>query len=79
MGVRPLYGRRYGEAMNRAVLFDLDETLMVEEPAAEAAFLASAHHATGEHDVNAETLALGAATGHGSSGTRLRPTATVCG
>lgn len=28
--------------MKRALLFDLDETLMVEEPAAEAAFIATA-------------------------------------
>jgi phosphoserine phosphatase len=44
--------------MKRALLFDLDETLMVEEPAAEAAFLAAARLAAAHHDIDAETLAL---------------------
>jgi putative hydrolase of the HAD superfamily len=48
--------------MKRALLFDLDETLMVEEPAAEAAFLASAQLAAAEHGVDSEALALGART-----------------
>ena len=48
--------------MKRALLFDLDETLMVEEPAAEAAFLASAQLAAVEHGVDSGTLALGART-----------------
>jgi putative hydrolase of the HAD superfamily len=46
--------------MKRALLFDLDETLMVEEPAAEAAFLASAQLAAAEHGIDSETLAPGA-------------------
>lgn len=50
----------YGEAMKRALLFDLDETLMVEEPAAEAAFLASALLAAVEHGTDPEALAAGA-------------------
>jgi putative hydrolase of the HAD superfamily len=46
--------------VKRALLFDLDETLMVEEPAAEAAFLAAAQLAAADHGVDAEILALGA-------------------
>jgi putative hydrolase of the HAD superfamily len=42
------------------LLFDLDDTLMVEEPAAEAAFLASAQLAAAEHGAEPETLAAGA-------------------
>jgi putative hydrolase of the HAD superfamily len=41
----------------RAVLFDLDETLVVEEPAARAAFRATAGHAAARHAVDAERLA----------------------
>jgi putative hydrolase of the HAD superfamily len=43
--------------VKHALLFDLDETLMVEEPAAEAAFLASAQFAAGR-GVDPATLAL---------------------
>ena len=46
--------------MKRALLFDLDETLMVEEPAAEAAFLACAQLAAAEHGADPEALAAGA-------------------
>lgn len=46
--------------MKRALLFDLDETLVVEEPAAEAAFLATAQIAAGRHSIAPEALALGA-------------------
>ncbi len=45
--------------MKRALLFDLDETLMVEEPAAEAAFLASAQLAV-EHGADLRALATDA-------------------
>jgi putative hydrolase of the HAD superfamily len=44
----------------RALLFDLDETLMVEQPAAVAAFDATARHAAAGHDLNAGRLALAA-------------------
>jgi putative hydrolase of the HAD superfamily len=43
--------------MKRALLFDLDDTLVVEEPAAAAAFLATARAAGARHRVNAERLA----------------------
>jgi putative hydrolase of the HAD superfamily len=46
--------------MKRALLFDLDETLMIEEPAAEAAFVATARHAAPHRDVDVETLASSA-------------------
>lgn len=46
--------------MKRALLFDLDETLIVEEPAAEAAFLAAAQLAGARHGVDPEALASGA-------------------
>jgi phosphoserine phosphatase len=46
--------------MKRGLLFDLDETLMVEEPAAEAAFLASAQLAAAERGTDPEALAVGA-------------------
>lgn len=46
--------------MTGALLFDLDETLMVEEPAAAAAFLATARLAATRRDVDADVLALGA-------------------
>jgi putative hydrolase of the HAD superfamily len=36
--------------MDRALLFDLDETLMVDEPAAEASFVATARWARERHD-----------------------------
>lgn len=42
------------------LLFDLDETLIVEEPAAEAAFLAVAELAATRHDLDAGRLALDA-------------------
>lgn len=45
------------ETMKSALLFDLDETLMVEEPAAEAAFAATARFALAEHDIDVATLA----------------------
>lgn len=41
----------------RAVLFDLDETLLVEEPAAHAAFRATAGHAAARHELDPERLA----------------------
>jgi putative hydrolase of the HAD superfamily len=44
----------------RALLFDLDETLMVEEPAAEAAFLATARLAASHHSIDPGALASGA-------------------
>jgi putative hydrolase of the HAD superfamily len=43
-----------------AVLFDLDDTLVVEEPAAAAAFLATAAVAAARHTVDAEALARSA-------------------
>jgi putative hydrolase of the HAD superfamily len=46
--------------LRRALLFDLDETLIVEEPAAVAAFRATAEHAGGLHELDVETLALAA-------------------
>jgi putative hydrolase of the HAD superfamily len=42
------------------VLFDLDETLMVEEPAAVAAFQATARRAAGRYEIDVDALALGA-------------------
>lgn len=49
----------YGESVKRALLLDLDETLMVEEPAAEAAFLACAQLAV-EHSADPQALATDA-------------------
>lgn len=46
--------------MKRALLFDLDETLMVEEPAAVASFEATAQVAAMRHELDPETLATGA-------------------
>ncbi len=46
--------------MKRALLFDLDDTLVVEEPAAAAAFLATAEVAVACHRVQAGRLALAA-------------------
>jgi putative hydrolase of the HAD superfamily len=46
--------------MTRVVLFDLDETLVVEEPAAAGAFEATALLAAGHHDLDVAALALGA-------------------
>jgi putative hydrolase of the HAD superfamily len=46
--------------VKRALLFDLDDTLVVEEPAAAAAFGAAARMALTRHRVNAESLALAA-------------------
>jgi putative hydrolase of the HAD superfamily len=46
--------------MKRSLLFDLDDTLMVEEPAAVAAFQATARFAAAHHEVDAPTLALAA-------------------
>jgi beta-phosphoglucomutase-like phosphatase (HAD superfamily) len=43
-----------------ALLFDLDDTLVVEEPAAAAAFLATAQAALAHHRVDAEMLAVAA-------------------
>lgn len=48
--------------MANLLLFDLDETLMVEEPAAVAAFRATAAVAATRHDVDVEALAVGART-----------------
>lgn len=50
----------YGESVKRALLLDLDETLMVEEPAAEAAFLASAQLAAAEQGADPQALATDA-------------------
>jgi putative hydrolase of the HAD superfamily len=44
----------------RGLLFDLDETLMVEEPSAVAAFEATARHAACIHDLDAGRLAVAA-------------------
>lgn len=46
--------------MRRALLFDLDETLIVEEPAAAAAFNATAQFATALYGIEPEVLASGA-------------------
>jgi putative hydrolase of the HAD superfamily len=46
--------------MKRALLFDLDETLVVEEPAAAAAFAAVARLAAVHYDIDTETLASSA-------------------
>jgi putative hydrolase of the HAD superfamily len=46
--------------MTRVLLFDLDDTLMVEEPAATAAFAAVAQFAASVRDVDAAELAVGA-------------------
>lgn len=46
--------------MKRALLFDLDDTLVVEEPAAAAAFHATAQVAGTRHRVDAEMLAVAA-------------------
>jgi phosphoserine phosphatase len=43
--------------MKRALLFDLDDTLIVEEPAAREAFLATARHAATRRDLNPKALA----------------------
>ena len=40
--------------MKRALLFDLDDTLVVEEPAAAASFAAAAQAATERYRVDAE-------------------------
>ena len=44
----------------RAVLFDLDDTLIVEEPIAREAFTATAAHAAAVHELDAERLATDA-------------------
>lgn len=44
--------------MKRALLFDLDDTLVVGNPAAAAAFLATAQVAVARHPVQADRLAL---------------------
>jgi len=44
--------------VKRALLFDLDDTLVVEEPAADAAFHATARVASARHSVDAEKLAV---------------------
>lgn len=46
--------------MERALLFDLDDTLVVEEPAAVAAFEATARFAATQSSVDVSTLALAA-------------------
>lgn len=48
--------------MTAAILFDLDDTLVVEEPAADAAFLATARVAAGRHQLDAPALARSART-----------------
>lgn len=52
--------RSYSPAMRDVVLFDLDDTLVVEEPAAVAAFDAVARRAAAECGVDAAALALAA-------------------
>jgi hypothetical protein len=49
--------------MTRALLLDLDDTLIVEEPAAVAAFAATARVAAGRVAVDAGALAVGLAVG----------------
>jgi putative hydrolase of the HAD superfamily len=49
-----------GPATAPVLLFDLDETLVVEEPAAEAAFTAVAEYAATRHDLDSARLALAA-------------------
>lgn len=44
--------------MKRALIFDLDETLMVEEAAAVAAFRSTAERAAADHELDAGLLAL---------------------
>jgi putative hydrolase of the HAD superfamily len=44
--------------VKRALLFDLDDTLVVEEPAATASFAATARAASTRYQVDAESLAL---------------------
>ncbi len=44
--------------MKRVLLFDLDDTLVVEEPAAAASFAATAHLASTRHRVDAERLVV---------------------
>lgn len=44
--------------MRRVLLFDLDDTLVVEEPAATASFAAAAQAASARYRVDAESLAL---------------------
>jgi phosphoglycolate phosphatase-like HAD superfamily hydrolase len=46
--------------LKRALLFDLDETLVVEEPAAVAAFEATARVAAAQQEVDVATLAVAA-------------------
>ena len=46
--------------MTAALLFDLDDTLVVEEPAADAAFLATAEIAADRYELDAAALARGA-------------------
>jgi len=46
--------------VKQALLFDLDDTLVVEEPAAAAAFLATAQVALARHRLQADRLALAA-------------------
>ena len=46
--------------MERALLFDLDDTLVVEEPAAVAAFQATAQVAGARHDLDVQALAAAA-------------------
>jgi putative hydrolase of the HAD superfamily len=46
--------------VKRALLFDLDDTLVVEEPAATASFAATAQAATAKYRVDAERLAVAA-------------------
>lgn len=46
--------------MTDVLLFDLDETLMVEEPAAVAAFQATARRAAADHEVDVAALAVAA-------------------
>jgi putative hydrolase of the HAD superfamily len=60
-----------------ALLFDLDETLMVEEPAAVAAFRATAEHAAATYDLDANALAI-AARARASELWRAAPTYAHC-
>jgi putative hydrolase of the HAD superfamily len=63
--------------VTRTLLFDLDETLVVEEPAAAAALRATAEFARRRHTLDAATLAE-AARGHARELWRAAPTYRYC-
>ena len=64
--------------MGNVVFFDLDETLMVEEPAAAAAFLATAQRAAAIYDLDEDLWRSPPEHGRASCGGRRRPTGTAC-